>query len=75
MYMNDLKNIIDIIERFILNNYPNIYLSKKDSFIGGKFKSTNRFFLFYVNLYNDKLYLVSRENYLLKQYIKIIKNS
>lgn len=75
MYMNDLKNIIDIIERFILNNYPNIYLSKKDSFIGGKFKSTNRFFLFYVNLYNDKLYLVFRENYLLKQYIKIIINS
>lgn len=75
MYMNDLKNIIDIIERFILNNYPNIYLSKKDSFIGGKFKSTNRFFLFYINLYNDKLYLVFRENYLLKQYIKIIINS
>ena len=73
--MNNLSNIIDSVEEFILNSYPNIYLSKKENFIGGKFKTIDKFFIFYINLYNDKFYLAFRENYLLKQCTKIIIDS
>ena len=73
--MNNSNSIIDSVEEFILNSYPNIYLSKKENFIGGKFKTIDKFFIFYINLYNDKFYLAFRENYLLKQCTKIIIDS
>ena len=73
--MNNSNSIIDSVEEFILNSYPNIYLSKKENFIGGKFKTIDKFFIFYIGLSNNKFCLTFRENYLLKQYTKIILDS
>ena len=69
----DLKllPIIELIDNFITENYPNIYIEKNNYFIGCKFNESNKYFIFFLSLIDNKITLSYRKNVNLKEVNRI----
>ncbi len=58
--MND--NILEKVEIYLKENFKELYVTKREKFIGCKFERKNKYYIFYIFIVYENIYLCKRKN-------------